>query len=110
MCLKWNLRYGPVHILSCAAANQSCLVAIWTAHHLRAEPAVERHLVSVFGVKCTSLSLIFEWGVGVGEGVGGGGQIYSARRHFFSPGPQWDIEGSFGYVEIIPKKNALQSG
>lgn len=104
MCLKWNLRYGPVHILSCAAANQSCLVAIWTAHHLRAEPAVERHLVSVFGVKCTSLSLIFEWGVGVGGAWGG---RYIALIDIFFPGPQWDIKGSFGYIEIIQKCPAV---
>lgn len=100
MCLKWNLRYGPVHILSCAAANQSCLVAIWTAHHLRAEPAVERHLVSVFAVKCTSLSLILEWGGG-GGGEGGGGRYIALVDIFFFPGPQWDITGSFGYIETI---------
>lgn len=95
---------GPVHILSCAAANQSCLVAIWTAHHLRAEPAVERHLVSVFGVECTSLSLVFECGVfGVGGGWGLGGR-YIALIDIFFPGPQWDIKGSFGCIEIIQKK------
>lgn len=39
-----------VHILSCATANQSCLVAIWTAHHRCTELRIKWHLVSVFSM------------------------------------------------------------
>lgn len=39
-----------VHILSRATANQSCLVAIWTARHRCTELRIKWHLVSVFSV------------------------------------------------------------